>query len=128
MAAGHCFKQKDVTRQVDNLMNITLTECAVRELRKILLEQPARQMKFIRIGIKGGGCAGLTYTLDLIAEPRKHDRIVESRGIRLVCDRVSALYLHGCTIDFSDEVVGRGFTFNNPVAAETCPCGASFGI
>lgn len=109
-------------------MEIQLTENAVREMRKILLEQPTRSMKFFRLGVKAGGCAGFTYTVDLAARPDPRDQVLENHGIRLLCDRISALYLDGTVVDFTDELVRRGFIFNNPNARHACPCGVSFSI
>jgi len=109
-------------------MVIDLTERAIREVRKILLEQTGSKARCLRLGVRGGGCAGFTYIVDLCSRPTAEDRTVETHGVKIVCDPVSALYLDGTVVDFIDEPTRRGFVFQNPNARETCPCGTSFGI
>ncbi len=109
-------------------MPIKITEYAIREIRKILLDPSQEGRHVLRIAIKGGGCAGFTYTMDLCRGPEAHDVIHESHGLQIICDRVSNLYLDGMTIDFTDDPLQRGFVFNNPNARTTCLCGTSFGI
>lgn len=77
-------------------------------------------------GVKGGGCSGFSYLLDLTEQERDTDEKFEKHGIIVVCDPKSYLYLNGTTIDFKDEVMGRGFVFNNPNATSSCGCGSSF--
>ena len=82
----------------------------------------------MRASIKGGGCAGFSYRLDLIDKPTESDLIFESNGIQLVCDPKSYLYIDGTIIGFSGQIKDRGFIFSNPNAKQTCPCGASFAV
>jgi len=108
-------------------MHVNLSEAAAAEIRRIIVEQqlPGDEMR-LRVGIKGGGCGGFTYLLDLTDEPRgAEDEEFESRGVRILCDSRSALYLEGVEIDFRDEVFGRGFVFKNPNNTGTCGCGGS---
>lgn len=111
---------------------VTLTEGAAKEIQDIIAQQvEAGELEadktYLRVGVKGGGCSGFTYMLDLIQEePGDTDEVFEERGIKVVCDNKSLLYLGGVSIDFKDEVMGRGFVFNNPNASSTCGCGSSF--
>jgi iron-sulfur cluster assembly protein len=107
---------------------VTLSELAAKEIKKIIAEQglPEGQTK-LRVGVKGGGCSGFSYMLDLTEEPAtESDEQLESSGIQILVDQKSALYLTGVEIDFKDEVMGRGFVFKNPNATSSCGCGSSF--
>src|SRR5713226_3151786 len=109
-------------------MPITLSESAAREIKTIIQQQnlPAEQTK-LRVGVKGGGCSGFSYMLDLTEEPKAEtDEELEVHGVKILCDMKSYLYLNGVEIDFKDEVMGRGFVFKNPNATSTCGCGSSF--
>ena len=107
-------------------MAIELTERAAQEVRTILTQQKLPETTCLRVGIKGGGCSGFSYLLDLVDAPAEGDEQLDSRGIKIVCDPKSYLYLNGSTVDFHDEMMGRGFVFNNPNATSTCGCGSSF--
>src|SRR5262245_20230735 len=100
---------------------ILLTETAAREIRTIIKEQELDAEKIrLRVGVKGGGCSGFSYVLDLTESQKDHDEVFEQHGIRVVCDPKSLLYLNGTTIDFRDEISQRGFLFQNPNATTTC--------
>ncbi|TVQ63246.1 MAG: iron-sulfur cluster insertion protein ErpA [Phycisphaerales bacterium] len=106
---------------------VILTELAAREIRRIVDEQELDKDKVrLRVGVKGGGCSGFSYVLDLTETEKETDEVFEHHGIKLVCDPKSLLYLSGTTVDFRDEVMGRGFVFNNPNATTSCGCGSSF--
>lgn len=108
-------------------MAIQLTERAAQEIKTILQQQQrTSENTYLRLGVKGGGCSGFTYELDLTDACDEHDEQFESHGIRLVCDRKSYLFLNGTTLDFKDELMGRGFVFDNPNATSKCSCGSSF--
>jgi iron-sulfur cluster assembly protein len=108
-------------------MAIELTETAAREIKTIIdREELDLDKTRLRVGVKGGGCSGFNYVLDLTEQSRDTDESFEAHGVRVVCDPKSYLYLNGTTIDFRDEVMGRGFVFNNPNATNTCGCGSSF--
>jgi len=109
-------------------MPITLSETAAREIKTIIKQQelPEEGTK-LRVGVKGGGCSGFSYMLDLTEEGKtESDEEMDSNGIKILCDMKSYLYLNGTEIDFKDEVMGRGFVFKNPNATSTCGCGSSF--
>jgi iron-sulfur cluster assembly protein len=108
-------------------MAIELTETAAREIKTIIQQQELDGDKVrLRVGVKGGGCSGFSYILDLTEQAKETDEAFEKHGVRIVCDPKSYLYLNGVTIDFKDEVMGRGFVFNNPNATSSCGCGSSF--
>jgi len=108
-------------------MGIILTETAAREISSIIEKEELQKDKVrLRVGVKGGGCSGFSYLLDLTEEQRDTDEAFEQNGVTVVCDPKSYLYLNGTTIDFKDEVMGRGFVFTNPNASSTCGCGSSF--
>ena len=108
-------------------MGIEVTETAVREIKTIVEQQELDTEKvYLRLGVKGGGCSGFSYVLDLTEQQNEGDEMFEQHGIKVVCDPKSYLYLNGTTVDFKDEVMGRGFVFNNPNATSSCGCGSSF--
>ena len=83
---------------------------------------------FIRVGVEGGGCSGLTYKLEFDNQVKEGDKVFEDKGVKIVCDRKSFLYLVGTELDFSDGLNGKGFQFRNPNAQRTCGCGESFSV
>lgn len=83
---------------------------------------------FLRVGVVGGGCSGLSYKLDFDNEQKPTDQIFEDNGIKVVTDLKSFLYLVNTTLDFSDGLNGKGFYFSNPNASRTCGCGESFSV
>ena len=107
---------------------IVLTEKAVAEVRKIMEANSIPESYGLRVGVKGGGCSGLSYTLGFDAEKRETDKTIEQDGIQMFIDAKSLFYLMGTQLDFTDGLNGRGFVFNNPQAAKTCGCGSSFGV
>jgi iron-sulfur cluster assembly protein len=110
-------------------MSLELTERAAQEVKVILQQQNlSPESIYLRLGAKGGGCSGFTYALDLVDKKGDHDEEFASHGIRIICDPKSYLFLSGTTLDFKDELMGRGFVFNNPNASDTCGCGNSFCV
>src|ERR1700712_5042606 len=107
---------------------ITLSQTAAKEIKSIIADQGLSEGETrLRVGVKGGGCSGFTYMLDLTEEPKAEmDEELESNGIKILCDMKSFLYLTGVEIDFKDEVMGRGFVFKNPNATSSCGCGRTF--
>lgn len=105
---------------------ISLTDRARTEIRRILVEKHAdADAVGLRVGVKGGGCSGLSYVLDF-DEKKEKDHILDEAGVRVLCDPKSYLYLNGMTLDFEDGLMSRGFKFLNPNAKRTCGCGDSF--
>ena len=120
-------------------MPVTVTDTAAREIESIIKQQNLDAEKIhLRVGVKGGGCSGFSYLLDLTEvqkdsdERWSYDYTLKDDGderdvsINVVCDPKSYLYLNGTSIDFKDELMGRGFVFNNPNATSSCGCGSSF--
>jgi len=113
---------------------ITLTEIAAREVNQIIAQQQEAAKKngsepaklYLRVGVKGGGCSGFSYTLDLTETIAEQDETCIQHGIEVICDSKSLLYLEGTKVDFKDELMGRGFVFSNPNATSSCGCGSSF--
>ena len=105
---------------------VLLTPAAQEEVRK-LLALPENAGRGLRLGIKGGGCSGLTYVLDF-TEAHEADTVVPYDGIQVFLDRKSTIYLGGITLDHQGGLNGKGFVFHNPHAANTCGCGESFSL
>ena len=107
---------------------IKITDKAANEIKNIMTENNVPENYGLRVGVKGGGCSGLTYTLGFDAEKKDGDTIIELKGIKLFVDGKSLFYLSGTELDFTDGLNGKGFIFNNPNAAKTCGCGDSFSV
>lgn len=108
--------------------DIKITAKASREIKRIMEENKIPSDFGLRVGVKGGGCSGLTYTLGFDGDMREGDTVIENDGVKLLVDGKSLFYLTGTELDFSDGLNGRGFVFNNPNATKTCGCGESFGV
>ena len=83
---------------------------------------------FIRVGVKSGGCSGLSYELKFDSTQNDDDKLIEDNGMKILCDKKSFLYLIGTTLEYSGGLNGKGFVFNNPNAQRTCGCGESFSL
>ncbi len=118
-----------MSEQATQEQAIILTELAANEVRTIVASQELESDKVrLRIGVKGGGCSGFSYLLDLTETQKDTDEVFEQHGIKIIIDPKSLLYLSGVTVDFKDEIMGRGFVFNNPNASSSCGCGSSFSV
>ncbi len=104
---------------------IEVTEKAVGQIRR-LMEQQELSSGGLRVGVVGGGCSGLSYSLRFDAQSHPRDKVFEVQGVKLFVDPKSYLYLNGMVLEFSDGLDGRGFVFTNPNASRTCGCGSSF--
>ena len=107
-------------------MPIILSETAANEIKTIIKDQGLSESVALRVGVKGGGCAGFSYVLDLTEADPENDEVMESQGIRIFSDGRSYIHLNGTEIDYKNELTARGFTFKNPHASRTCNCGSSF--
>lgn len=83
---------------------------------------------FVRVGVKSGGCSGLSYELKFDSEAGEADKVFEDNAVRIIVDKKSFLYLVGTTLEYSGGLNGKGFVFNNPNAQRTCGCGESFSL
>ncbi len=106
---------------------VTLTEGAIKELNRLMSEPDFDKQQMLRIGVKGGGCSGLSYLLGF-DNKEEDDETFEIAGIPVLMKKAHGLYLHGMQIDFSDGLNARGFVFKNPNASSTCGCGTSFAV
>jgi iron-sulfur cluster assembly protein len=106
-------------------MAVALTEAAVKQVKQLMDAQKLEQV-YLRMGVKGGGCSGLSYSLEFDNEIGPHDKKFDIDGIQVVCDKKSYLYLNGTTLDYVMQGLTGGFTFVNPNAKSSCGCGTSF--
>lgn len=106
-------------------MIVTLTESAVSRIKEMMIEQN-KENAFLRVGIKGGGCTGLSYGMGFDDDVQANDEQFEIHGIKVVVDPESAPALKGTKIDFKQNMMGGGFTIDNPNAIASCGCGSSF--
>jgi len=107
---------------------IIMTAAAIEEVKRLIAENDLPTTAGVRVGIKGGGCSGFTYTLNFDQSPADGDEVFEFDGVRLFCDPKSLLYLNGTTLDYTSGLQGKGFQFINPNATGTCGCGESFSV
>jgi len=105
---------------------ITLTVNASKEILKIMKDQNLNDDVFIRVGVKGGGCSGFTYTFDFDSRKTRFDLEFESQGMKILVDKKSHLYIKNTEIDWSYNLMDRGLRFNNPSAKSSCGCKTSF--
>lgn len=118
-----------MSNQATQTEGVILTETAAREIKTIITQQELDADKVrLRVGVKGGGCSGFSYVLDLTETQKETDEVFEQHGVKIICDPKSLLYLNGTTVDFKDEIMGRGFVFTNPNATTSCGCGSSFAV
>jgi iron-sulfur cluster assembly protein len=106
-------------------MAVALTEAAVKQVKQ-LMESQSLQNVYLRMGVKGGGCSGLSYSLEFDNETGPRDKKFDVDGVQVVCDAKSYLYLNGTTLDYVMQGLTGGFTFVNPNAKSSCGCGTSF--
>ena len=106
-------------------MALVITEKAAKQVKQHNVAQHLENV-FLRMGVKGGGCSGLSYSLEFDNELGPHDKKFDIEGIQVVCDTKSYLYLNGTTLDYVMQGLTGGFTFVNPQAKSSCGCGTSF--
>ena len=107
---------------------ITITDKAAERARQLMNQEGKIDNYFVRVGVEGGGCSGLSYKLEFDNQLKEKDQVFEDKGLKLVTDLKSFLYLVGTQLDFSDGLNGKGFHFINPNASRTCACGESFAV
>lgn len=108
-------------------MPVTLTNGAIAEVKRLMQAPDFDTAQKLRIGVKGGGCSGMTYVLGFDA-PTEKDKHFEIEGVPCIMDSSHELYLYGMQVDWQDGLNNRGFTFKNPNASSTCGCGTSFAV
>lgn len=103
---------------------ITITEAAAK--KALALAQNEGKSPVLRVGVRGGGCSGLSYFLDFDENPRDGDQVLQVAGLKVLVDPKSLKFLEGTTIDYEHKLLGGGFKFHNPQAKRSCSCGESF--
>jgi iron-sulfur cluster assembly accessory protein len=113
--------------EILNESPVKLTDAAIVAIKKLISENTDAEKNNLRIGVKGGGCSGMTYLMefDTIADD---DTMYEIDGVSIIMKNAHSLYLSGITIEYDNGLNNRGFTFNNPNASSTCGCGTSFAV
>lgn len=106
---------------------VMLTEGAIKEIRSLMSAPDFDNTQFLRLGVKGGGCSGLSYMLGF-DKKEAEDKVFEIEGIPCIINKAHEMYLAGMEIDWSQGLNNRGFTFSNPNASSTCGCGTSFAV
>ncbi|MDB5590659.1 iron-sulfur cluster assembly accessory protein [Enterovirga sp.] len=106
---------------------VSLTEAAAERVRSIMA-RAERPIAGVRVGVKNGGCAGMSYTMEYAEEIRPHDEVVEDRGVKILIDPKAVLFLLGTEMDFETSRMSSGFTFRNPNQTSACGCGESVAI
>ena len=107
-------------------MTVKLTEAAATEAKAFIEDS---EEKYLRIGVRGGGCSGFEYSLTVDHEYNdQKDKLSVQHGVEVVIDKKSALYLEGTTLDYYTDISKRGFVFNNPNSVKSCGCGSSFSV
>ena len=107
-------------------MAMALSDSAKKQVKELKVAQKLGDEVFLRMGVRGGGCSGMSYLLEFDTEKTAHDREYDIDGVRVVVDKKSYLYLNGTTLDYVQQGLTGGFTFVNPSAKSTCGCGTSF--
>lgn len=113
--------------QTTTAIPVTLTASAKDEIRRLMTEVGFDSSQFLRIGVKGGGCSGMTYVLGFDTKSEK-DESFDIDGLSIIMEKSHGIYLMGMEVDWQGGLNSRGFTFNNPNASKTCGCGTSFAV
>jgi iron-sulfur cluster assembly protein len=115
-----------MTQATQPQQGIQMTEAALRQV--LALRETQGKDLCLRVGVRQGGCSGMSYMMDFenISQIQEGDEVFDYEGFKVVCDRRSLLYLYGLVLDYSNALIGGGFQFTNPNAAQTCGCGKSF--
>jgi iron-sulfur cluster assembly protein len=108
---------------------ITISEKALEHVIELMVQEGITpDTHFLRVGVKGGGCSGLSYAMDFDDTITNMDEVIELNVLKVIIDKKSLLYLYGTELDYSDGLNGRGFNWINPSASRTCGCGESFAL
>jgi len=126
-AEGASAPQKSVPQAPPD--GVLVTESAVRHIREVLAKEGVSpQEGGLRLGVKGGGCSGLSYAMSVDARPRENDNIFEFDGVRVFVDPKSFVFLRGLTLDYEETLIRQGFNYINPNSTRSCGCGTSFSV
>ncbi|MGN6292855.1 MAG: HesB/IscA family protein [Chitinophagaceae bacterium] len=113
--------------EITNTTPVTLTAGAIREIKKLMGQEGFDSTQVLRVGVKGGGCSGMSYLLGF-DHKQENDQLFEIEGISCAMNRSHEIYLYGMQVDWIEGLNNRGFTFSNPNASNTCGCGTSFAV
>lgn len=105
-----------------------VSDAAREKITTLMMEQNMSPESFVRVSVEGGGCSGLSYKMDFDTQLKSDDQEFEDKGIKLVTDLRSFLYVCNTTLEYTDGLNGKGFHFQNPNATRTCACGESFAV
>ena len=126
-------KTEEKIKTSDDGKGILITNDAIEQISSLLKNQTDK--KALRVGVRSGGCSGMSYTMDFIgvdeinADDKVYDYSLSSeQTFKVICDPKSLLYIYGMQLDFSKDLIGGGFNFVNPNASQTCGCGSSFAV
>lgn len=108
-------------------MAVTLTEPAIARVRD-LTSRRTDEARWLRLGVRGGGCSGFSYVMDFVPAPTPDDKVFEFGDVRVCVDKKSYLFLNGIELDFKADLIREQFVFNNPIAKRSCSCGESFSV
>jgi len=127
------IKIEEKIKTSDDGKGILITNDAIEQISSLLKNQTDK--KVLRVGVRSGGCSGMSYTMDFISENEinSDDQVYDyslgsKQNFKVVCDPKSLLYIYGMQLDFSKDLIGGGFNFVNPNASQTCGCGSSFAV
>ncbi len=109
-------------------LGVSISELAATKIKYFAEKQGITGNVGVRVAVKGGGCSGLTYDLDITDQELESDKVVEQHGVKVMVDKKSYIFLVGTELEFSDGLNGKGFVFTNPNAKKTCGCGTSFSV
>ncbi len=116
-----------MVREAPVPLTISIDKDAAEHVR-VFAQQSGKPDSHLRVAVKGGGCAGMTYVLDLVDSPKEDDKVIEEHDLKLYVDRKSYIFLAGTILEYLGGLNGKGFVFNNPNAKTTCGCGTSFSV
>jgi len=109
-------------------LGVSISELAATKIKYFAEKQGMKENIGVRVAVKGGGCSGLTYDLQITDEELESDKTIEQYGVKVMVDKKSYIYLVGTELEFSDGLNGKGFVFTNPNAKKSCGCGTSFSV
>lgn len=107
---------------------ITISDNAKKYIHQLMEKEGQAPDSLVRVGVKGGGCSGLQYEMKFDQEVKENDQVFEDKGVKVVVEMKSLLYLYGTELDYSGGLNGKGLFFNNPNASRSCACGESFAV
>jgi len=122
-----CIYKQDLKMVITENKPVTMTEGAIKQIRKLMQQENFDATQKLRVGVKGGGCSGMSYILGF-DHPTEKDKSFEIEGISCIMNAAHEMYVYGMEIDWQDGLNNRGFTFKNPNASTTCGCGTSFAV